>query len=185
MRARPARRATAGAGEGLTNLRAVLRLAAALFASAALLALAGCGSREPSDEEKVRATLTAFADATAQKDYQRLCDEIFARELLRGISEIGLPCEVAMRQSLKDVENPRLTVGRVSVKGSRASAEVRTAADGQAPSRDTVRLVKTDEQWRVSSLGEAEGPEPRPEPTTPSGPTAPSEPPAPAEPTAP
>lgn len=133
----------------------------------ATLALTGCGgTREPSDEEKVRATLEQFADATAKKDYQRLCDEIFARELLRGISEIGLPCEVAMRQSLKDVDNPRLTVGRVSVDGERASAEVRTSADGQSPSRDTVRLVKVEDSWRVSSLSDPQGPEPTPEPTT-------------------
>ena len=131
------------------------------------LTLAACGgTREPSDEEKVRATLTQFADATAKKDYQRLCDEVFAKELLRGISEIGLPCEVAMRNSLADVDNPRLTVGRVSVKGRRASAEVRTSADGQAPSRDTVRLVKVQDAWRVSSLSDPEGPEPTPEPTT-------------------
>lgn len=131
-----------------------------------LALLAGCGgSREPSDEEKVRATLSAFADATAKKDYQRLCDDIFARELLRGISEIGLPCEVAMRQSLEDVDNPRLTVGRVSVRGKRASAEVRTSADGQAPSRDTVRLVKVGNGWRVSSLSDPEGPAAPAEPT--------------------
>lgn len=141
-----------------------MRHAAVLLAA---LALTGCGgTREPSDEEKVRATLEQFADATAKKDYQRLCDEIFARELLRGISEIGLPCEVAMRQSLEDVDNPRLTVGRVSVDGKRASAEVRTSADGQAPSRDTVRLVKTGDAWRVSSLSDPQGPEPTPEPTT-------------------
>jgi hypothetical protein len=141
----------------------VIRAAAVLLL---VLLLAGCGSREPSDEEKVRTTLTAFADATAKKDYQRLCDEIFARELLRGISEIGLPCEVALRNSLEEVDNPRLTVGRVQVNGTRASAEVRTAADGQQPSRDTVRLIKTDGEWRISSLADAEGPEPTPEPTT-------------------
>ena len=140
-----------------------MRIAALLIVAAVLT---GCGgSREPSDEEKVRATLASFADATAKKDYQRLCDEIVARELLRGISEIGRPCEVAMRNSLEDVDNPRLTVGRVSVRGERASAEVRTSADGQQPSRDTVRLVKAKGNWRVSSLSDPEGPEPTPEPT--------------------
>ena len=139
------------------------RLAVCILALAA--ALAGCGSREPSDEEKVRTMLGAFAEATEKKDYQRLCDKVFARELLRGISEIGLPCEVAMRNALEDVENPRLTVGRVSVDGARASAEVRTSAEGQEPSRDTVRLVKVEDEWRVSSLADAESIEPTPEPT--------------------
>ncbi len=128
------------------------------------LALAGCGGQ--TDEQQVRDVVSDFATATAEKDYQRLCDEIFARELLRGISEIGLPCEVAMRNALEDVDSPRLTVGRVSVDGTRASAEVRTSAEGQTPSRDTVRLVKVEDRWRVSSLADAEGPEPTPEPTT-------------------
>ena len=70
-----------------------------------------------------------------------------------------------MRNAFEDVDNPRLTVGRVRVDGARASAEVRTAADGQEPSRDTVRLVKAAGEWRVSSLADAEGPEPTPEPT--------------------
>jgi hypothetical protein len=130
------------------------------------LALAGCGTREPSDQEKVRSTLADLAAATAKKDYQRLCDDIFAEELLRGIREIGLPCEVAMRNSLGDVEGPRLVVGRVEVRGTRASAEVRTSAEGQQPSRDTVRLVKEKDGWRVSSLADPSGPEPTPEPTT-------------------
>ena len=126
-------------------------------------ALAGCGTREPSDEERVRTTLAAFATATAEKDYQRLCDEVFAKELLSGISGIGLPCEVAIRNSLAEVRDPRLSVGRITVQGAEASAEVRTSAQGQTPSRDTVRLVRDAQgRWRVSSLGDAGGPEPTP-----------------------
>lgn len=137
-----------------------------MLAGALATGAAGCGSREPSDEEKVRATLSGLADATAAKDYPRLCKEIFAEELLRGISEIGLPCEVAMRKSLDEVKSPRLTVGRVEVKAKEASAEVRTSAEGQAPSRDTVRLVKDEDgTWRVSSLADPEGPQTAPEPT--------------------
>ena len=120
-----------------------------------LLALSGCGSGEPPPEEQVRSTLAALADATAKKDYQRLCDEVFAKELLDGITRIGLPCEVAMQNSLAEVENPRLTVGRITVDGKRARAEVRSSAEGEAPSRDVVELVETPDGWRVSSLGEA------------------------------
>ena len=70
-----------------------------------------------------------------------------------------------MRNSLRDVRNPQLTVGAVDVSGERATAEVRTSAEGQDPSRDTVTLVKTDEGWRVSDLGGGSQEEPSPTPT--------------------
>jgi hypothetical protein len=120
-----------------------------------LLAAAGCGSREPSAEEQVRATLRALADGTRSKDYQRLCDEVFAKKLLDGIARIGLPCEVALREAYADVRDPRLVIGRIQVTGGEASAEVRSSAEGQAPSSDTVKLVRSDGGWRVSSLGDS------------------------------
>jgi hypothetical protein len=118
-----------------------------------LLPTTACGSREPSDEEQVRDTLASFARSVEGRDYQRLCDDILAPDLLDGIAKIGLPCEVAMRNSLSEVRDPRLTVGAVEVKGNTASAEVRTSAAGQEPSRDTLTLVKTKQGWRVSDLG--------------------------------
>lgn len=119
------------------------------------LALAGCGSREPSDQEQVRTLLADFATATSKKDYGTLCDRIFAPVLLNGIKAIGLPCEVAMRNSLGEVSNPRMTVGTVEIKGKTARVEIRTSADGQEPSRDTLELVKSESGWKVSSLGAA------------------------------
>ena len=127
-------------------------LAAAALAGALL---AGCGDSGPTAEEQVRQTLGEFGRATAAKDYQALCDRVFAPELVRKLTQIGLPCEVAMQQSFERVENPRLTIGKVTIaedeKG--AEAEVRTSATGQAPSQDTVELVPVEGGWRVSSLG--------------------------------
>ena len=58
------------------------------WALAALaLVVAGCGDSGPSDEEQVRATLTAFTRATAAKDYQALCDRVFAPDLVKKLSE--------------------------------------------------------------------------------------------------
>jgi hypothetical protein len=130
-----------------------------------LLPLASCGTREPSDEEQVRETLAAFARSVEGRDYQKLCDEILAPDLLEGIAKIGLPCEVAMRNSLAEVRRPQLTVGAVDVDGKKATAEVRTSAAGQDPSRDTVTLVKTNDGWRVSDLGGGSQEEPPPRPT--------------------
>ena len=127
---------------------------------AILLALlvAGCGGdAAPTPEVQVRATLAELGKATAAKDYDRLCGEILAPELVEQVATIGLPCAVALRQGLGEVVQPRLTVGRVTVKGDRATAEVRTSAQGQQPSRDTVALARTKGRWRVTSLAAPAG----------------------------
>jgi hypothetical protein len=124
----------------------------AALAALAALALAGCGAG-PSDEEKVRQTLDDFGKAASTKDYQALCDHILAPKLIDKLRQVGLPCEVALQQSLGDVKDPRITIGRVTVGDDLAKAEVRTSAAGQKPSRDTVELIPVDDSWRISSLG--------------------------------
>jgi Putative lumazine-binding len=130
-------------------LRGVRYLAPAVV----LLLLVGCGDGGPTPEQQVRSTVTEFGRATAAKDYQTLCDRLLAPALIEEVESIGLPCEVALRQGLEDVREPRLTIGRVEVRDDRASAEVRTAAAGQEPSRDTLELVNVDGAWKISSLG--------------------------------
>ncbi len=133
------------------------------WAIAALaLALAGCGEKDPTDEEQVRTTLTAFSRATAAKDYQALCDRLLAPSLISDLKKIGLPCEIALQQGLGDVRQPRLIVGRVTVRGKTAVAEVRTTAEGEAPSKDTVELEDTEDGWRITSLATPSEPGPAP-----------------------
>ena len=125
----------------------------ALLAAALCAAVAGCGDSGPSDEEQVRATLDEFGRATSAKDYQALCDRVFAKQLTDKLTQVGLPCEVAMQQSFEDVQDPRLTIGKITVDEDTAKAEVRTSAKGQQPSQDTVTLRRVGDGWRISSLG--------------------------------
>ena len=126
-------------------------LVATLTAAAAL---AGCGSG-PSDQEQVRTTMDEFGRAISAKDYQALCDKVFAPKLIEKLTQVGLPCEIAMQRSFQDVQNPRLTIGKITVAKDEksATAEVRTSASGQTPSQDTVELEPVEDGWRVSSLG--------------------------------
>jgi hypothetical protein len=119
----------------------------------ALLLVAGCGEQGPTPEEEVRSTVASFGRATAAKDYQALCDRLLAPSLVEEVESIGLPCEVALRRGLGDVREPRLSIGAVRVDGERATAEVRTAAAGEEPSRDTLRLLRVEGAWKISSLG--------------------------------
>jgi len=123
----------------------------------AACALAGCGEEGPSDEQRIRSTLTAFGRATAEGDYRALCDRILAPELVDTIRRIGLPCEVALERGFEDVREPRLTVGTVTVDGDAATAQVRSSAAGQAASNDSVALVRVGEDWRIASLSGSPG----------------------------
>src|SRR3954466_1807224 len=106
-------------------LRPVRRPLAALLMVAA--GLSGCGGG-PSDTEQVHATVEAFGKATAAKDYQTLCDKLLAPRLIAKLESVGLPCEVALKQGLGDVQAPTLTVGEVKVDGDAATAQVNSTA---------------------------------------------------------
>ncbi len=113
--------------------------------------LSGCGGG-PSDQEQVQSTVEAFGRATAARDYQRLCDRLLAPDLVQDVETQGLPCEVAMREGLGDVQAPTITIGRIEVDGDKATAQVNSAAQGQPPSRDTLQLERVNGAWRIASL---------------------------------
>ncbi|HUR84608.1 MAG TPA: hypothetical protein VMY78_04625 [Solirubrobacteraceae bacterium] len=108
----------------------------------------------PDAEKDVRATLDRYATATRDKDYQTLCDDLYAKELIDRLQSVNLPCEVALRTALDNVQNPQLTVLGVEVNGDQALARARSTAVGEVASQDTIRLVKQDGDWRVSSLSQ-------------------------------
>jgi hypothetical protein len=118
-----------------------------------LALLAGCGDTGPTPEQQVRTTVSDFGRATADHDYKTLCDRILAPKLVEDVTSIGLSCEAALKRGLGTVEDPHLTIGRVQIDGDQASAEVRTSASGQEPSKDTLKLVKVNGTWKISSLG--------------------------------
>ena len=126
-----------------------------LLVLAACLA-AGCGESGPTDEQRVRATLAEFQRATEAGDYQALCERVLAPELIDSVKQVGLPCELALEKGFEDVESPRLAVGAITVREGRATAEVRSSAEGEAPSQDTIELVRVGEDWRIASLGAQE-----------------------------
>jgi hypothetical protein len=136
------------------------RRLAATFAAAAAAALAGCGGE--SDPNQVRDVVTRFAQATAKKDYQQICDELISRRLAETVEQFGLPCELAFRRGLQDVRYPKLRIVRVQVKKDRAFVAVRTSASNQMPSKDTLELVREDGQWRIAALSGARPPGARP-----------------------
>ena len=130
-------------------LRPVRRLFVALLAG---IALVGCGGG-PTEEEQVRDTVDAFSKATAAKDYDKLCKQLLAPKLLEQVEQAGLPCEVALSKGLGEVKDPKVTIGQITVNGDSATADIRTSAKGEEPSRDTLKLTRIGGRWRIASLG--------------------------------
>ena len=129
--------------------RAVARLALLVTFGAALFAV-GCGSS--SDRQDVRDAVERFGAATAEKDYQEICDKLIAETLVESVEAVGLPCELAFRRGLENVEEPSLAIGQVDVNKSKALVRVRSEAKGQPASEDLLELVLEGGEWKVSAL---------------------------------
>jgi hypothetical protein len=133
-----------------------MRPAALLMCGALALTLAACGagaSPERSDADRVRDTLSAFARASAQHDYRRVCADLLAKPVIDSVRRAGLRCESAMQTALEGVQSPKLEVRQVTIKGDRASARVHTTAANQQASDDTVALVREGASWKIGAIG--------------------------------
>jgi hypothetical protein len=128
-----------------------MRPAALLLCGALTLAACG-GGGERSDADRVRDTLGAFGEASAQHDYRRVCAELLAKPVIDSVRRAGLSCESAMKSALEGVKAPKIEVRQVTIKGDRASAKVHTTAANQAASDDTVALVKEGGDWKIGAL---------------------------------
>jgi hypothetical protein len=117
---------------------------------AAAVALAACGHQRPTDA--VHKTVDRFGKAVADKDYQELCDKLLARNLIAALEQSGVPCEIALKTGFGDAKSPKLSVRTVAVSGDKALVTVHSTAANQAPSDDTLALVKEHGTWKISSL---------------------------------
>jgi hypothetical protein len=157
-----------------TGYPAAVRRLTIIAAVVLTLAAAGCGGT--SAEDQVRAKLNDFAQATAAKDYRRLCSDVLAKQLVQKAEAAGLSCEVALKTGLNDVQKPKVQVQKVTVKGDSATAVVHTTAANQQASTDTLELARQGGDWRVSSVTSPQPPGgggPPPVPTRPGTKVAP------------
>jgi hypothetical protein len=126
-----------------------MRLARGIVLLGSAYALTGCGV---STREEVQAKVEQFAHATADKDYATLCTQVLAPALVTRLTDAGVSCQQAMKIFTSSVQNPTLTVSKVTVKGSTASAVVLAGATGQTPSLESIQLLLTKHGWRLASL---------------------------------
>jgi hypothetical protein len=134
-----------------------VQVLARLALLAAVLTLAACGKEKPT--QAVRKSVDRFAKAVAAHDYQGLCDNLIAGNLIAALEEKGVPCELALKTGLGSAKDPKLTIKTIAVNGNRALVGVHSTAANQPPSDDTLGLVQEHGKWKISSLAR---PEPQP-----------------------
>lgn len=153
----------AATGDGITARRVT---AAAVAGITAIAVASGCGGGQakpkiPAAEAQVRTVVQRFGAASAGKNYQEICDRLIAKALAQNVESLGLPCELAFKQGLGDVQGARLRIDGVRVRGGTAYVDVHSTAVNQPPSDDTLKLVRTAGAWRILSLSVGAGPESR------------------------
>lgn len=112
-------------------------------------ALAGCGS---SPADAVDAKVKQYAHAVATRDPAMLCQQVLAPALVDRLIAAGISCQEAMRTFVVSVEDPTISVGKITVSGHMAAATVLTSARGQRASVGTLELIQTKAGWRLQSL---------------------------------
>jgi hypothetical protein len=80
-----------------------------------------------------------------------LCQQVLAPSLTGRFAAEGLTCERGMRIFFQSVQNPTLSVGRITINRGTASALVLTGATCQRLALAQLFLVKTSAGWRIAS----------------------------------
>jgi limonene-1,2-epoxide hydrolase len=127
----------------------------AAILTAALLP-AGCGGgddkpeKPPGRVQEVTDTINLFERATAHRDYDRICNDLFSEAVRRHAG--GKRCPKLLAETSADVRRPHIDILKITIDGNRAKARVRTRASGQEAVTETLQLVREDGRYRVSAL---------------------------------
>jgi hypothetical protein len=124
---------------------------------AAALGVAGCTSSTGSSsgsfsgaQAEVAQVVSDLAKDGQRKDAQKICTEILARELVDKLNQAGTSCGQEMDKAIADADDFDLSVQKVSIQGSSATAVVRRGKNGPTA---TFRFVREGKAWKATDFG--------------------------------
>lgn len=98
----------------------------------------------------VAATVDRLERATAERDFAGICDDLLTRAARERAG--GPDCARLLRSAGQGIRRPSIEVRGIEVAGDRATATIRTTAEGQAPLVDALELRREAGSWRVEAL---------------------------------
>ena len=120
------------------------------------LAVGGCGGGDGDERSAgglAREAATVIEElerAIAGGEFERICSDLLSAEVRRQAG--GGECPAMLRRTSVGLRRPRIEVKEVRIKGSTAIVDVVTTAANQARVPDTIRLVREEGGYRISSL---------------------------------
>lgn len=105
------------------------------------------------EQQEVIDRIAEFADATEDKDYKKICDEILSKEA----QKLGGDCASTLEKTGSTIKDFKIIVTSVTIgeDGKTATAEATTETNGQKGAAQALTLAKDEKgEWRVTILGQ-------------------------------
>ena len=132
-----------------------MRAAGPAAVCALVIGLAGCGGGGDDDPagdlaQEAGAVVKQLERSIRDGDFERVCSELLSADVRRQAG--GGDCPGMLKRTSAGVKRPRIEVKGIKIEGATAAVDVVTVAQGQAPAEDTIRLVRENGAYRISSL---------------------------------
>lgn len=99
--------------------------------------------------KQVAQVIARLERATAARDFATVCELLSSAARKRAGGE---RCEASLRSPGRGVRGPSIRVLSIRIEADRATARVRTEADGQAPVDETIKLVRENGKYLIAAL---------------------------------
>lgn len=132
-----------------------MRRAAAILLLAP--ALAGCTQAGTAtkgfagQEKRVAQVIGDLSSNATRGKHAETCDQLLSKALRDRIGT-GSTCSSELKKAFQDADQSKLDVKRVSIEGTRATAQVASDDRGATVTR-TFKLVEEAQRWRIDSFG--------------------------------
>ena len=103
------------------------------------------------DQRLVANTVEDFETAASKGDQDKICRDLLANELVQQYAQRGGTCEKAVDRALKDTDSFDMTVEKVTITGTDATANVKVDR-GKKDINQSLSLVKQGAGWRISAF---------------------------------
>lgn len=131
-------------------------IAAPLAAICLAVGVSGCGETSSTgsykgEEQHVAKTISNLQSDVTSGNAKSVCTRDLATAVVERLEASGTSCKKALEGQLREIDTFSLTVESISVKGSAATADVKSTWSGKERVH-TLSFVKEDGAWKVSSL---------------------------------